>query len=242
MPFSHAIVSLIVLGVDACLVASMSDVTNKVFLNTDLVGMAGGKKYKPVQGGFLVLRPDKGVYDEYVAILKEGDYQEGKGWGGKHVGPFYGAMTVQGILPYYYDVLHPGETIDLNRCIYDQMCDNPRNKKTVNDIVNGKCLTEELECEDCRSRPLEDIISVHFTICQKPWNCLAHKQDVIQQRLCRKLTHEWFRIRSDLEKSWGRSGVGEGKWDTSNFFGYCKSERRKGYLPIKIPERELAQT
>ena len=28
-------------------------------------------KYKPVQGGFLVLRPDKSVYDELVAIVRK---------------------------------------------------------------------------------------------------------------------------------------------------------------------------
>ena len=194
-----------------------------------------GRVYKPVQGGFLVFRPDQAVYDEYVAIIKKGDFQEGKGWGGKHVGPFYGSMTVQGILPYYYDVLHPGESVDLNRCIYDQMCDNPRNKKTVNDIVQGNCMTGESECEDCRSRPLEDIRSVHFTICQKPWHCLPHAQDMLQHRLCRKLTHEWFRIRSDLEKSWGRSGLGEGKWDFLNFFGFCKFGGQRGYVLIEKP-------
>lgn len=47
------------------------------------------RKYKPVQGGLLILRPDKKVYDEFVAIIKEGDFSQKGGWGGK-VGPFYG--------------------------------------------------------------------------------------------------------------------------------------------------------
>ena len=34
--------------------------------------------YKAVQGGFLVLRPDKSVYEEYIAIVRKGDFQEGK--------------------------------------------------------------------------------------------------------------------------------------------------------------------
>lgn len=199
-----------------------------------------GRKYKPVQGGFLVLRPDQSVYNEYVEILKEGDFREGQGWGGKRVGPFYGSLTIQGILPYYYDILHPGESVDLNRCVYDQMCDNPRDKKTVNDMVYGNCRTGEKDCEDCRSRPLEDIVSVHFTLCQKPWQCLAHAQDMIQHRLCRKLTHEWYRIRSDLEKSWGRSGRGPGiKKDSDQFFGYCKRPGGKGYVPIAKPYGEV---
>lgn len=71
---------------------------------------------KPVQGGLLVLRPDKAVYEEYLEVLKKGDFREGKGWGGI-VGPFYGAMTIQGLLPYYYDILHPGQSVDLNHCV-----------------------------------------------------------------------------------------------------------------------------
>jgi len=196
-----------------------------------------GRVHKPVQGGFLVLRPDQSVYQEYVEILKKGDYQAHGGWGGQRVGPFYGGMTVQGILPYYYEILHPKESVDLNRCVYDQMCDNPRDQKTVDDIVHGKCRTGEQECEDCRSRPLEDIVSVHFTICQKPWICQTHAMDKIQHRLCRKVVHEWYRIRADLEKSWGRHSMGPaGDWNEKElFFGYCTKAGRGNYIPIAKP-------
>lgn len=37
------------------------------------------REFKPVQGGFLVLRPDMAVYNEFRDIVKEGDFQEGKG-------------------------------------------------------------------------------------------------------------------------------------------------------------------
>lgn len=37
------------------------------------------REYKPVQGGFLVLRPDMAVYNEFMEIVKEGNFQEGKG-------------------------------------------------------------------------------------------------------------------------------------------------------------------
>lgn len=124
------------------------------------------KKYKPVQGGFLVLRPDMDVYNEFKSIALKGDFREKGGWGGL-VGPFYGAMTFQGIMPYYYDVLHPGESIELNRCVVNQMCDNPRDGKTIDNIVHGNCRTGEEDCEDCRNRPLEDIITTHYTLCQK---------------------------------------------------------------------------
>lgn len=53
------------------------------------------RKYKPVQGGFLVLRPDNKVYKELVEIVKTGDFDERGGWGNK-IGLFYGSMTIQG--------------------------------------------------------------------------------------------------------------------------------------------------
>lgn len=197
--------------------------------------MVGPKKqYKPVQGGFLVMRPDLNVYEEFRAIVLEGDFRDGQGWGGK-VGPFHGSMTFQGIIPYYYNVLHPGQAIELNRCVYNQMCDNPRTGKTVNDVVQGECRTNTETCEDCRERNLEDIVTTHYTLCQKPWWCLSHENDSLQHRLCRKLVHEWYKVRSDLEQSWGRSGRGPGTHETDFFYGYCNKMGKGGYIPIEAP-------
>lgn len=70
--------------------------STSLFLSCVTDNMVGpGRTYKPVQGGFLVLRPDKKVYEEYVRIIKKGIEKEGTGWGGL-VGPFYGFMTFQG--------------------------------------------------------------------------------------------------------------------------------------------------
>mmetsp|Transcript_56793 Transcript_56793/g.63614 ORF Transcript_56793/g.63614 Transcript_56793/m.63614 type:complete len:507 (+) Transcript_56793:119-1639(+) len=196
--------------------------------------MGHGKKNRSIQGGFLVLRPDLNVYKEFVEIIRKGDFRENGGWGGK-TGVFYGSMTFQGIVPYYHDFLHPGEAVELDRCRINQMADNPRNKRTVNDIVHGDCMTGEDECEDCRSRPLEDVVTAHFTLCQKPWLCLPEDSDVIQQRLCRKLHHQWHRIRSDLEQSWGRPEIGEGEYQPKHFLGHCKTHSQNGYVYIKEP-------
>ena len=212
--------------------------TINAFYTVDYNMVKPQKPFKPVQGGFLVTRPDMAVYEEFRSIVKKGDFREGSGWGGK-VGPFYGSMTFQGIMPYYYNVLHPGEAVELNRCIYNQMCDNPRTGKTKNDAVSGECRTNEEECEDCRERPIEDIVTTHYTVCQKPWWCLSHGQDRLQHRLCRKLTHEWYKVRSELEKSWGRSGKGPGHYETDVFFGYCESGGKKGYIPITKPYGEI---
>jgi hypothetical protein len=190
--------------------------------------------YKPVQGGFLVLRPDKKVYEEFRDIIRKGDFREHKGWGGL-VGPFHGSMTFQGLIPYYYNVLHPGHSIELNRCVYNQMADNPRTGKTVNDVVQGQCRTGEADCPDCRSADVRSVVTTHFTLCQKPWTCLPHEHDMIQHRLCRKLTHEWYAVRSELEQSWGRTGSGTGDFEKELFFGWCTRSGGGGYIPIQKP-------
>jgi hypothetical protein len=192
-------------------------------------------QYKPVQGGFLVLRPDMQVYHEFVEIIQEGDYRSESGWGGL-VGPFYGGMTFQGIIPYYYNVLHPNQSIELNRCYYNSMSDNPRTEKTVNDVVNGSCRTGQMECQDCRAVPIHKIVTAHFTLCQKPWSCLPHSTSNLQHRLCRQLTHQWYKVRSELEKHWQRGkGVGDGDYDRGHFYGYCTKTGHSGYVPIAKP-------
>lgn len=193
------------------------------------------RKYKPVQGGFLVLRPSMETYKEIVEIIRKGDFVEGKGWGSV-MGLFYGSMTFQGLIPYFYDVVKPGYAVELNRCIYNNMCDNPRDKRTVNDVVDGNCRDGRDDCEDCRSQPIEDIVTTHYTLCQKPWLCLPHNQDQIQHRLCRKLHQEWFRIRSSLEESWGRSGFGPGQYQRDQFYGFCEKHSEKGYVRIDHPK------
>lgn len=208
--------------------------TINAFYTLDYNMVAPRVPYKPVQGGFLVTRPDRDVYEEFRAIVREGDFRERSGWGGK-VGPFHGSMTFQGIIPYYYHILHPGQSVELNRCIYNQMADNPRTGKTVKDIVSGDCRTSTKDCEDCRSRSIDDIVTTHYTICQKPWWCLPHQENVIQHRLCRKLTQEWYRVRSELEQSWDRPGQGTGDFEIDIFFGYCTRHGKSGYMPIGKP-------
>ena len=52
-----------------------------------------GMKHAGVQGGFLVLRPSLDVYNEFVSIIREGDFRSNGGWGGMGFGPFYGVSA-----------------------------------------------------------------------------------------------------------------------------------------------------
>lgn len=209
------------------------------------------RKSKPVgvQGGFLVLRPSQQTFDDFLEIIREGDYRRQGGWGGKGYGPFYGAMTFQGIVPYYYDLKRPNTAVEVTRCEYNAMVDNPRDKKTVNDKAVGNCRDETTNCEDCRLRPVTDVVTAHFTLCQKPWHCLPHDNGKIQHRLCRELVNQWFKVRKDLEVGWteesrrlfGGNGKGDehtlpnGKFQTEQFYGFCNTVGQNGYIPMKVP-------
>ena len=216
------------------------------FFTRDYNMVKAGKKPVGVQGGFIVLKPSHDVFEEFRGIIREGNY-DGRGWGGLGYA-FYGSMTFQGIIPYYYDAIHPGTAVELNRCIYNTMADNPRDQETVNDVVSGKCRDGRDVCEDCRERGIEEIVTAHFTLCQKPWSCLPHGEDMLQHRLCRKLFAEWYRIRADWElsrlnrnlaKEEKDNGnqvvvVGQGKTQPEHFRGFCNSTGKKGYLPVQL--------
>lgn len=205
---------------------------------TDYAMVSPGRRIKPTQGGFVVLRPNRTVYDDFVAIIRKGDFRDGhggNGWGGK-TGRFWGAMTFQGLIPYYYQILHPGRAVELNWCVWDNMCSPSRDKKVdENDVPIGECFTQQENCEDCRNRPVTDVGLIHFTVCQKPWTCQLMGKDDIYQRLCRDFHHMWFLARSDMEKSWGRTGWGSGDFDSEHFFGYCHGFGKNGYELLAKP-------
>ena len=75
------------------------------------------------------------------------------------------------------------------------MVDNPYRKGTT------KCLDMKPTCEDCRAQKIENVVSAHFTICQKPWNCEKHYAN----NLCKKLHQQWFENRKKAEEFYGVS-------------------------------------
>ena len=194
----------------------------------------GGEKYAGVQGGFLVIRPSEAAFEEYVDIVLEGDYREGRGWGGKY-GYFFGGAQIQGICSYFYGERHPENGVELNRCRINTLVDSPYFKDGK---AAGRCRDGRASCEDCRSTRTDDVLSAHMTLCQKPWNCKKH-WDAASSRLCADLHSEWFRIRRDFEetredvamRSLPPKAGGEGGIGKVNHHGYCGG---KGYIPIRV--------
>lgn len=115
------------------------------------------------------------------------------------------------------------------------MCSPSRDKGVENDEPVGECHTQQENCEDCRNRPVNEVSLTHFTVCQKPWTCTKWDSDMITHRLCRALHHEWFKARSEMEQSWGRSGWGSGSFDRDQFYGYCNRFGTKGYEAMAKP-------
>eukprot|EP00970_Alexandrium_tamarense_P015227 scaffold4900_cov193-Alexandrium_tamarense.AAC.4 len=180
------------------------------------------------QGGFLVVRPSLEVLERYRTVLKEGAFllNPRKGWGGKH-GGYYGDLTFQGLLPYYYEEVSPSEehnAIELDRCIYNQMADNPR-KSTYKfpratpldpDKMGFKdtdvCRDGRKDCSDtdCQRVLPSESLTTHFTFCKKPWDCSDGLPGTVADETCKGLLSEWFAVRKELE-DWWLSGHAEGQ-------------------------------
>lgn len=157
-----------------------------------------------VQGGFLVIRPNRRDFDRMVdIILAGGNYTIGDGWGGQELGygGYYGAGTIQGLASFYYDYHENSKrSVELNRCYYNTMVDNPYDfDKKSNQTL---CTTTEEECEDCRQTKLEDIYTAHFTVCGKPEWCETINPQDKSRRLCSLLMKEWHKTRLSLELEW----------------------------------------
>jgi hypothetical protein len=79
---------------------------------------------EPAQGGFLVLRPSVTDYVNIINTIMTTGFFQNSGWNNSHIGWIWGGMTVQGILPYYYNlVTRPGRSKKIDRCVYNTMAD-----------------------------------------------------------------------------------------------------------------------
>ena len=204
-----------------------------------------GHKHVGVQGGLLIVKPNMNAFNEYIAIVLKGKFANGAGWydhkGGETYGGYFGAQQIQGIVSFYYDYYHPNTGVELNRCYINAMADAPRNHK-------GLCRDGQLSCEDCRLTNVNDIMSVHFTLCNKPWKCpfVSTSSTSQQEVICSKFHTQWFRIRHDLEKTLitatptptiqhdgnEYTSLGQGKYMPEVFHGYCNSHGERGYIPL----------
>ena len=129
-----------------------------------------------INGGFLVVRPNKAHYNGMLEIIKEGDFRDNTAWRGSGIGWCYGGRTIQGIVPfYYYHVIGRGlADAEVDRCVFNNM----------------------VEIEKCRKYKYSQVISNHFTWCQKPWSCIYQKN----QPLCIQFNEKWWATSRKVEQ------------------------------------------
>lgn len=182
-----------------------------------------GKKDVGIQGGFIVVRPNRTHFEEYRQVILEGNFIQYHGWARKY-GGYFGAQQIQGLCAYFYDGLHPGTAVELDRCIYNSMVDNPYHK-------DGKCRDNRDSCSDCRTTDFSLVKSVHFTLCQKPWVCPT---GMLRISNCKAFHHKWFSVRKDLDEQMGVHGKNTGQHQNDTFLGYCKSGGERGYIKFEV--------
>jgi lipopolysaccharide biosynthesis glycosyltransferase len=223
------------------------------------------EKFPPAyQAGFLVARRDPSVFSEITAIIKEGNYTEGWGWkfgwGEKGYGGYVGAMAMQGLVAYYYDYIRPNTAVELNQCRYNHMGMDVLYRKHPNFRRNnpgvGGCRNGLPSCEDCMTTEMDQIYSVHYTMCRKPWQCMAKGApgghdpggsrgsaidiDTVHLDHCLELVRQWHSLRTDFEnqlydltqdESIKRLGA-PGTYMADIFQGHCEGDGNEHYITL----------
>lgn len=236
----------------------------QAYLTRDYHQVIPGRK-AAFQAGFIVLRPNAEVFDEYLDIIREGNYVEGfsreNGWGGKGYGGVVGSMAMQGLPAYYYDVIRPNTTVELNGCRYNHMGANMYYQDVPNFIkrykdLHGLCRRNVEGCEDCRKTDVSLVRNIHFTNCRKPWNCAGKsstaKGDIDPRTTeyghCMEVARRWHEMRTDLETRimnvTGDDGVLKGRsgeYKRDVFKGHCSDDGQDGYIPISSSKEVMAE-
>ncbi|CAB9526391.1 expressed unknown protein [Seminavis robusta] len=212
------------------------------------------------------------MVEETINVVREGNFSGGynlkNGWGDAGYGGFVGAMAMQGLLAYYYDIVKPNVAVELNQCRFNHMGMDVRYRHPPNFISRkkrkiGRCRNNREFCEDCMITNVSSIYNVHFTQCRKPWNCIGvgHGGGRIPGQKpasaidtnagnfdhCMELVTRWHLIRADLEREieifTGDSSVyggAMGQHKKHIFQGHCTGEGGGNYTRIHgIPGEEL---
>ncbi|GBG33220.1 Galactinol synthase 1 [Hondaea fermentalgiana] len=170
---------VVLLDMDTLIVQSLDhlfDFPEEMLFTYDHAMDSGHSAAPPVQGGFMVLRPSVKTFERLVDIVREGDFRPGSGWAGQNIGWCWGGQTIQGLISYYYNRVDPDNKRVLDYCRYNAM----------------------VSTKNCEETPISEVISIHFTVCQKPWECRK-----LEKPLCNEMHAEWWKVRRNFEQAHG---------------------------------------
>lgn len=127
--------------------------------------------------------------------------------------------------------------------------------------VIGGCRTGLDYCEDCMTTDFDKIYSVHYTMCRKPWQCMAKGEkggklegqkggtaidlNIMNLEHCHDIVKEWHKLRSEVEeklyKITGDDTIREGQkgmYEKDLFMGHCNEDGNDGYLLMMSGKKE----
>jgi hypothetical protein len=252
--------------------------TIEAFFTRDITSSQPWEIRQGVQGGFLVARPNQDYFDAYINFIKDGNYIKGRGntngWAGLGYGGFQGAMAYQGAVAYFYDQImskHASDgaaAVELNACTWNQVVADViwRGPKRMEHF--GQCrqhpqpgvefvdnTPENGQCTDCRIMAVDQVKSVHYTACKKPWECsLPHPRvpknpeekvrlkELTNITTCGLLFEKWFDLRRDFEEKLSMIGrvkpsPRNGKYESRYFGGYCQVKGK--YFAMNPPPEDF---
>jgi len=169
-------------------------------------------------------------------------------------------MAYQGVLAYFYDVLYPNRHVELDVCRWNQVVADviwrgPNGKEHMHQcrdypapgIEPEQNTPENGQCYDCRTLPVDQTITAHFTACKKPWECTVPKpriprdkrqvyrlQHLTNATTCGLLFAKYFEYRLDIEQRIARviggssmaSDTASGGYFPEYFRGFCDGAGR----------------
>jgi len=166
-----------------------------------------GSRIPPVQGGFLLFRPNATDFENVKALTREGDWS-GAGWKNSHVGYWYGGIGPDGLLQYYFnkDALEKLPPIQIEHRELEEGIAKPSQPgsrmKVVDRDVYDVLLTDRLT-RDLKDRDLATVArgvkAAHFTgNCMKPWSCVDVDPSRPGMGLCDALHARWGEMWAEI--------------------------------------------
>ena len=226
------------------------------FYTRDWAQVAPNKGWKSgYQAGFLAAKRDPTMIPEVSKMVLTTNYTDGysrfNGWGNLGYSRYIvGAMGMQGVMAYVYDVLRPDTMVELNMCLHNHLGMDSRYNYggpwyRAGTDTEGKCRDDRRgldTCDQCKYTPLESIYSIHYSPCGKPWYCVTegHKRQkgkhidsgTCDIDHCLELQSLWHKTRLDIEiklmsRRDNKTAVEQlvnGNFREEVFFGHCNGE------------------